>query len=61
MGIPLEGSLDRGGHSFSALVGVFSGYFIGEMIFLGFLGSLSSSFEVLGFISPVCTALSGVF
>ena len=31
MGVPLEGSLDRGGHSFSALVGVFSGYFIGEM------------------------------
>ena len=61
LGIPLEGNLDRGGHSFSDLVGVFSGYFIGEMIFLGFLGPLSSSFEVLGFIAHGCTTLPDVF
>ena len=60
LGIPREGNLDRGGISFSDLVGVFSGYFIGEMIFFSFLGPLSSPFEGLGFIPPGCISLSDV-
>ena len=47
--IPLEGNLDRGGISFSDLVGVLSGNFIGEMIRFGLLGSLSLSPEGPGF------------
>ena len=60
MGIPLGGNLDRGGISFSDLVGVLSGYFIGEMIFFGFLGPLSSPFEGLGFIALGCISLLDV-
>ena len=60
LGVPREGSLDRGGISFSDLVGVFSGYFIGEMVFFGFLGPLFSPFEGLGFIAFGCVSLPGV-
>ena len=60
LSIPREGNLDRGGISFSDLVGVLSGYFIGEMIFFGFLGPLSSPFEGLGFIAPGCISLLDV-
>ena len=55
--IPLEGNLDRGGISFSDLVGVLSGNFIGEMILFGFLGPLSLSSEGLAFIALECLSL----
>ena len=49
--VPLEGSLDRGGISFSDLVGVLSGNFIGEMVRLGLLCSLTLSPEGPDFIA----------
>ena len=62
--IPLEGNLDRGGISFTDLVGVFSGNFIGEMIRFGLMGSLSLSpggpgFGALGSLSflEICRVL----